>query len=341
MKRDVVSQVIFAGLVAAIGTTIGLLLARPLLIRHVLDAPNHRSSHVVPTARGGGVGVLLGVIAGLLAGSSQFPNERGPFTVALALTLFALLGLVEDLFKLPVTARLLGQIVLVTGCAIAIRIATLGDMPGFSGLVVATGLGLMGIFYVNAANFMDGVNGISGLHGLVGGGYFSLIGFSASSSVLLVCGLVVSVAFAVFLPWNLLPPGLFLGDTGSYLLGASIWLMAAGAILLDMNVIVALAPLVIYGLDVAATLVRRLVARANLVAPHREHTYQQIQQLTDSHAAAALVCTSATLLCVFTGWLTWTGLPVGVAVSMLASVGLIYLCLPSMLRRRSMRRAVS
>ena len=186
---------------------------------------------------------------------------------------------------------------------------------------------------------MDGVNGISGLHGLVAGGYFGLVGLSASSFALAVCGVVVSVAFAVFLPWNLLGRGLFLGDVGSYLLGAAIWLLAVGTILLGMNLVVALAPLVIYSLDVMATLGRRVVARANLFASHREHTYQKIQQQTGSHTAAALACTTGTLLCAIVGWLARTGLSDVAGVSILAAVGLVYLCLPMLIRRFSMERA--
>ena len=109
--------------------------------------------------------------------------------------------------------------------------------------------------YVNAANFMDGVDSMSALHGVVAGGYYCLLGGFIEQPALEMLGAVCATAFAGFAPWNITPRlRVFLGDVGSYLLGALVAGCAILAFLMAAVSILSVAPSLPYVATAAYTL---------------------------------------------------------------------------------------
>lgn len=275
----------------AIGLAAAVALAAPFALRPLLhkvgafDVPNHRSSHSQPTLRGGGIAPLLGVIAG---GAWAIASLTGTDAISLAVVVGAavtmsLVGLAEDLGGLRVAVRA-GLQFLVGGVAAGVLL----HLGGASWLW----LPLAALFFaahVNFTNFMDGVNAISGLHGLVAGGAFAVLGLVQELPWLVVAGLVIAVVFSAFLPWNLTPPGMFLGDVGSYLLGSITAVTAIGALTAGVQPIAALAPVAIYWSDAVFTLARRAARRERVFEAHRSHTYQRLTNTGLSHVAVSTV----------------------------------------------------
>ncbi len=293
-----------AGMVVALvtGSAVSICLAfvRPFLTRrHLIDIPNHRSSHTRPTVRGAGLGIAMGLLVGLGSCAvllwdipAQLP-AIGALGVAVAG--LAVLGFAEDVHGLRVSIRLIGQT--------SIAIVTATALVLVAGASIAVGLlaVLTGVFYINAANFMDGVNGISGLHGAVVGGYFAVAGFASSELGLILGAVSVGVAFLSFLPWNAPRARMFMGDVGSYVLGGAVWALAVWAWVLGVSWLTVVAPLLVYSTDVAITLVRRAARGAPLAEAHHEHAYQRVNELTGSHSKAAVLATAGTLACAATG----------------------------------------
>ena len=110
-------------------------------------------------------------------------------------------------------------------------------------------------------------------------------------------GIVVSVAFLSFLPWNIGRSRVFMGDTGSYTLGAVAWSLALWALSLGVSPVAVLAPLIVYSADVSLTLAKRMARRAPLHEAHHEHTYQQLMTHFRSHAIPTGITTAATAGC--------------------------------------------
>lgn len=265
----------------------------PLLRRaNILDEVNHRSSHTSQTVRGGGLAVLtiFTIVAGvvLLFGPSHVRHSGAVAIVVLAVLGYGVVGWVEDAHGLSVRGRLSLQLAI--GAAASVGAALLGAPPVLC--VLAT---LAAVFYVNASNFMDGINGISSLHGVTVGVYFALVGHHTGNVGLMLVALTGAGAFLGFLPWNFPKAKIFLGDVGSYTLGALVWVLCFWAAA-EGPVVVAAAPMAIYTADVLFTLWRRARRRERLSEAHREHVYQRLQQATGSHAAAAGVVTVATVL---------------------------------------------
>lgn len=245
--------------------------------RQVIDTPNERSSHTVPTPRGGGLAVVLAAAAGLAV------LHHVPWATFVPLIGFAALGLADDVLGLRVRVRLPAQllIALVSGALLAA-----GSDTGLPLVVAAVGtIWLTG--YVNAFNFMDGVNGIAAAHAIVGGLAFTAVGLTRDLPVLIGAGPVIAAAALTFLPWNAGRARIFLGDVGSYGLGGALAALAAYALLHGAPIEAAIFPLALYLADTGWTLLRRLRAGQPLHRPHRWHTYQRLTDVGLSHTQVA------------------------------------------------------
>lgn len=281
-------------LAAAAIAAVGPHALRPLLRRAgALDVPNHRSLHEQATLRGGGTAPLLGLALG---GMLAVPLLEAPQAFALSAVIGAgvatgIVGLLEDLRGLPVLARAAFQFLV----GVAISGVLLYQFGGDLFWVP-----LAAVFFaanVNFTNFMDGVNAISGLHGLVVGASFAMVGFAHGLPWLLLSGLLVAVVFLAFLPWNLTPPGMFLGDVGSYLLGGAVAASAIGALVFGVAPLTVLAPLAIYWTDTVAALVRRGLRGERIFEAHRSHVFQRLTDTGLCHVSVAVLVAGLTLLC--------------------------------------------
>ncbi len=308
---------------------------KPLLEKlGVLDIPNERSSHTTVVIRGVGITVAVGIAAGLILSlvTGLVAVDRSLILIILGmLSAAALLGWVEDYRGISIQVRAVLQLAIG-----ALGTAALAWTIGQSFWWVPVGA-LAVAAYVNAANFMDGINGISGLHGVAVGAFYAVAGVLNSQLWLVVAGLVVAAAFAGFLPWNLGRGFVFLGDVGSYLLGASIAAIAVTGLLAGVYLEYLLSPVLIYLADTFTTFLRRVRAGDRWYASHREHVYQRLTDVGLTHVQAALVVTGASVLTGAAGFVAATASPLGaVAFSLLAAaVVTLYLYSPRIFAGRA------
>ncbi|TFD63146.1 UDP-phosphate glycosyltransferase [Cryobacterium suzukii] len=264
---------------------------KPILLRMgVIDVPNSRSLHSHPVVRGVGLAPLMAILVGygiLLIGSPD--SAHWPeFIVIVSVSLAAgLLGLAEDIRGLAVVVRAGGQLAI--GLVGAFAIAAYIGGSWWAAALYAVGIA----GYINAANFMDGVNGISGLHGTVVGAAYGALGIIADAPWLTAAGWILAVAFAGFLPWNLMHGGMFLGDVGSYLLGGGIAIIAAAAIARGVPIVAVVGPVLIYLADTGMTLLGRVLRGERWFEAHRGHAYQRLANLGLSHLQVASIVTMA------------------------------------------------
>jgi UDP-GlcNAc:undecaprenyl-phosphate GlcNAc-1-phosphate transferase len=262
------------------------------------DDPNARSSHTVPTPRGGGVAVVLALLVAVVATSSISSVRIGGVVWILILCWIAaaLLGLADDARGMSARLRLVGQAA-ISGVLVTVMSATAPVETNVSLLlfVVVAFVGIVG--YVNAFNFMDGINGISGLSAAIGGFYYGWLATSQGQLGLAIVSTAFGGAALGFLPWNFPRARVFLGDVGSYFMGACLSSLAAVLWLSGAALAVVCAPLVIYLADTAATLLRRAGGGRPLFEAHREHSYQRLSDRF-GHVGATTVATGASGICV-------------------------------------------
>jgi len=330
--------------VAGITLVASLLLplaVKPWLVRKgVVDIPSARSSHHTATIRGMGLAAALATAVGyasaVLLGAVTV--DRSVFAVVLGIIAgCAAVGWVEDLRGLSIRGRAAAQL----GIGAA----------GSAALIVLTGqsfwwlpLAAVAIAaYVNIANFMDGINGISGLHGVTAGVAYAAAGALAGQPWLSAGGAVLAMSFLGFLPWNLGRGSVFLGDVGSYLLGASIAALAVAGFLSGVYVEYVLSPILVYAADTGYTLLRRIKAGERWYASHREHVYQRLTDVGLTHLQSAAVVTACTVAVIVLGFTAATApLPaVALCVAATALVLGLYLSSPDLIRRFRRRSKVT
>lgn len=285
----------------------------------LLDLPSARSSHVTPTPRGGGLGVTAGVAVGVAISVGLFGEDVGTEGVAAAglVAFLALTGLVDDVRGLSAALRF--ALMLGAGAVLALAYDA-------TPLEVA----LVGVWVTactNAVNFMDGINGITGLTGGVVGSWYASVGAVQADTLVAALGAAAAGASLGFLPFNSPRARVFLGDSGSYLLGAIFAVCAYALYREGVPLVIAVAPLVPYLADTGATLVRRAARRERLFSAHRGHVYQQLSRARFSHAQVALaVAAFAVLCCVVALMLPWNW-----AAVVLAALAATYLASPRLL----------
>ncbi|HKH93428.1 MAG TPA: glycosyltransferase family 4 protein [Gemmatimonadaceae bacterium] len=289
-------------LVAALSGVASWLIAgrvrQDALHRSLLDVPNQRSSHSVPTPRGGGLGIAVVTLAGTaLAAAGGLVPIRLAAAIVGGGALIAGVGFVDDRRGLPASTRALAHTL-----AALWAVWWLGGLPDLDVGAGTVHLGRWGgalavagiVWATNLYNFMDGIDGLAGGEATLVGSCAGVLLMASGRADLALVAWLVSAASAGFLVWNWAPAKLFMGDVGSGLLGYLFATLAvasenAGALPLLAWVILT----AVFVVDATITLVRRALRGERWYAAHRSHAYQRAVQLGRGHA---WVTTSVLLL---------------------------------------------
>ena len=211
--------------------------------------------------------------------------------------------------------------------------------PAVAGVLLAVAATVWITGFVNVFNFMDGVNGISGAHALIAGVAYACYAEWGQHPFLLAASLAVAVGALLFLPWNAGRARVFLGDVGSYSLGAALAVLATDAVLRGVPVEAVLGPLALYLADTAWTLQRRIRAGERWLQAHRTHVYQQWCDAGWSHQEVTLLTGALTILLTVAGTVSLSRDLPARAVADLIGVAVLaaYLCSPALFRRLGLR----
>lgn len=270
---------------SAAAITWGIVLALiPLLRRRLLDQPNARSSHSLPTPRGGG-------LAFVLVGSPPVAFLGG--WVPLLCLPLALVGFLDDRHNLPSALRYGVQV----ATALVLLLISPWHLPSI-GLLPWLLLLIAGTAVINFTNFMDG------LDGLVAGCMAVLFSAAALTGMPALWPLVGSLLG--FLLWNWSPAKVFMGDVGSTFLGA----VFAGVVLQQASFQAALGLLLVGTpllADACLCVPRRLLAGQQVFQAHRLHLFQRLHQSGWTHTRVSTLYIVATAVLALA--LLWGGLP--------------------------------
>ena len=249
----------------------------------IVDVPNGRSSHDRVVPRGAGLACAIGIVSAAVA--AQFAGRNVPWSLVISALALSAVGMVDDRRPISPVVRL------------GVQAAT-GALLGFvlgSWLFLLIGMFLFP-FMVNTVNFMDGINGLTGATAAIWGATTMFTGVSLGLTQIALVGALVLGSSLGFLPWNFPVGRIFLGDVGSYLVGALIaaTLLQGAVAQAPMEYLVA--PLILYIFDVTYTLFRRFFRGRRLTEAHREHLYQRlVHECKFPHARVTLLIVSLSI----------------------------------------------
>jgi len=257
------------------------LIRRYALHKSLLDIPNHRSSHTIPTPRGGGLGVVMVFLAFLVIFKLFFNlylNTQALIGLVIASLLIASIGFWDDHQPIPARWRLLVHLG-------AVFIA-LGFLPVFPEIIIfnvvlnlsVVGYLFYGLFLVwllNLYNFMDGIDGIASIEALSVSGSAALLLLLQGHVTAAIILILLFCCVAGFLVWNFPPAKIFMGDACSGFLGFILGLLAMiSSFEGGLNLWVWLILLAVFISDASFTLGRRFLTGQVWYAAHRSHAYQ-------------------------------------------------------------------
>jgi Fuc2NAc and GlcNAc transferase len=292
---------LLAGLSLAVSMALTLAVRRFAIAHGLLDVPNERSSHVIPTPRGGGVAIVLTSVAGFVLLAALHKLDFSLFAALMGGLGVAAIGFRDDRRALPAAVRLGAHL-----AAALWALAWLGGLPPLQiGHQVVT-LGLFGnilgalsiVWVLNLFNFMDGIDGLAASEAvfIVWSGAILAGATNGPAAAAIIFG----ASCLGFLRWNWPPAKIFLGDVGSGFAGYVIAVLALGVARRDP---VGLWTWLILGgvffVDATLTLVRRLLRWERIYEAHRTHAYQWLARRWNSHGRVTSTVLAVNILGLF------------------------------------------
>ncbi|AZF41734.1 Undecaprenyl-phosphate alpha-N-acetylglucosaminyl 1-phosphate transferase [Pseudomonas sp. R1-43-08] len=277
------------------------LLRKYALARSIMDIPNDRSSHNVPTPRGGGVAIVLTFLAALgWMASGTLISSGFVISLAGAGAVVAIIGFLDDHGHIPARWRLIGHFL-----SALWALWWLGGMPSITLFNFTFSLGVFGyvfgalylVWMLNLFNFMDGIDGIASIQALctcLGGvGLYYIVGSSASA----VACAALAIAVIGFLVWNFPPARIFMGDAGSGFLGIVLGILSLQAAWISSSMFWGWLILMgVFIVDATFTLIRRLARGDKVYEAHRSHAYQYASRRYRSHRRVTLTVLAINVL---------------------------------------------
>jgi UDP-GlcNAc:undecaprenyl-phosphate/decaprenyl-phosphate GlcNAc-1-phosphate transferase len=284
------------------------MVCRPLANRFGwLDHPGGIKVHEAPTPLIGGPAIYLGIVLAIAyAGSALGVNH-------LLLDIFPLLllGLVDDIWKLRPSSRLIIQVAVVAHMILAHQgtILSLGNLLGTGNIQLGflaipfTLFALVGL--INAINLSDGMDGLAAGYSFVALALMAAVAYTLGATGLLTTLAICLGAIGAFLIFNLRHPwraraSIFLGDSGSLLLGMVLGIAAykitqrPGA---HMPPVVALWLLALPLMDTVAIMIRRMARGQSPLKGDRQHLHHLLTDAGFSHGQGVAVLLATSLIC--------------------------------------------
>jgi UDP-GlcNAc:undecaprenyl-phosphate/decaprenyl-phosphate GlcNAc-1-phosphate transferase len=327
-------------LVACIAAAVTFLLtpiARRVAVRwRAVAKPRDRDVHAVATPRMGGVALFAGFALALFVAaklpSLQKSFDNGPDMpwIVISAAVVCAVGVIDDRYELDSLTKLAGQVL-----ACGLMVTRGGVQLAFVSLPVGSGtyslgrdLGipvtiLLTVLTINAMNFIDGLDGLAaGVTVIAASAFFVFSyhlakgGFTDVTAAPTLLAAALAGAAAGFLPHNFFPARVFMGDSGSMVVGLALSAAATsattsadpqafngalGSLPLTLPLLIPLSVLALPFVDLLLAVVRRLRKGRSPFAPDKQHLHHRLLELGHSHRRAVLLLYFWSALVAFAG----------------------------------------
>ncbi|MES2218847.1 MAG: glycosyltransferase family 4 protein [Pseudomonadota bacterium] len=289
-------KVLYLALTFLFSLLLTWLTRRYAIRKNILDIPNQRSSHQIPTPRGGGIAIVISFLGAVII--MALTGLMGP-TLAYALMggglVIAAVGYADDVYQVKTSWRFVIHLLAALWAVYWLHGFPIVDLGTWKFTLNFWGdlLAVVGVIWaINFYNFMDGIDGLAGSEGL----FIALAGSLALSMVhgpncaLLL--LFFACAIAGFTIFNWPPAKIFMGDVGSGFIGYVFAVIAIHtANLHDIPIVFWLIIMAVFICDATFTVLYRALKGERWYAAHRDHAYQNLIAYGASHQRVTLAIT--------------------------------------------------
>jgi UDP-N-acetylmuramyl pentapeptide phosphotransferase/UDP-N-acetylglucosamine-1-phosphate transferase len=312
----------------------------------LIDLAGERASHKGSVPIFGGIAIFAGVMFSLLFWS-ELANIQ--FILASLLIIF-FVGVIDDLLALSPVKKLIGQIisVLIIIYLQELRIDNMQGVLGIYGIseIVSTVFTVFVVIVItNAFNLIDGVDGLAGGIGIIASAGFGFIAFVMGQFDMALIAFTLTGALAGFLKYNFHPARIFMGDTGSLVVGMILSILAINSIqvglvtdtihLSNKGPLLAIVFLAIPLFDSLRVFVNRASQGGNPLLPSKGHIHHALLDLGFGHKHTTLILYLVSILTILTSYFL-LNLNLNISITLLALVSYIFILLPFyILRKRS------
>jgi len=281
----------------------------------MLDHPNDRTLHHMPTPRNGGLAIVTSLVISLFVAACVVaisrPSEAvlpkglasGSLWIVASMLLVFVVSFIDDWIGLPASLRFTVQtaaaLIIIGGVGLTLSsIPIPGGRNIWLGWMAGPVSAIFLLWMANLYNFMDGMDGFAGGMTAIGFGFLAYFGWNAGAPVMLLIATVVAMSALGFLVHNFPPARIFMGDAGSItvgFLGGTLILLGVRDGMFDLWVaIILFSPFI---LDATVTLLRRALRFEKIWEAHREHYYQRVVLSGWSHRRTVLAEYGIMVLC--------------------------------------------
>lgn len=278
--------------------------------KKLFDEPGERKIHnvVIPTL--GGLGIFAGFIFATLIGVPPSDASVLQYFIAAIMIIF-FMGIKDDILILTATKKFVGQLV-AAGIIIKFGGIEITNLYGILGVhaLPPTASFLITLFIIvvitNSFNLIDGVDGLAGSLGLITSLIFGLYFYFSGQTLYAVMAISLAGSLVGFLIYNFSPARIFMGDTGSLLIGLlnSILVIKFINTASDPSSVLPLASapalgfaiLIVPLFDTLRVVGVRILSRRSPFSPDRNHIHHFLLDIGLSHKMIALVCVTTNLL---------------------------------------------
>lgn len=286
--------------------------------KNLYDVPDERKVHLSPVASLGGVGIFGGFLLASLLSIQGYANPEFQYFFAAAVVIF-FLGLKDDLLVLSATKKFIGQVIAASILIHlgGIRLDSMHGLFGFYNVPEGFGLALSYltiIVVINSFNLIDGVDGLASSLGiltmLIFGTYFFIIGQQAYALM----AFAMAGSLVAFLIFNHHPAKIFMGDSGSLMIGLVNAILVirfinvadSGSVSFPVASVVAIgfSILIVPLLDTLRVFAIRIYNGRSPFTPDRNHVHHLLLDRGLSHATVTFICVGINIGFVALAYLT-------------------------------------
>ena len=316
----------------------------------LLDAAGDRSSHQVSTPFFGGIAIFTGVIFSLIFWADNFENIQ--YTLVSILIVF-IVGLIDDLRAITAFKKLIGQI-LATLVLILLGDLQIDNMHGVLGIYelpiwasVSFTIFVV-IVIINGFNLIDGIDGLAGGLGLISSFCFGVIALLMNQIDIALISFTLMGALLGFLKYNIFPARIFMGDTGSLVVGMILSILAINCIkygLVNENYsspnvgpLLAISFLAIPLFDSLRVFIVRAINGNGPLTAARDHVHHTLIDLGIGHKYSSLILFAVSVIIIFlTYLLIKLNVNINVSIAILALVSYLLWLIPFYMLRSKLK----